>query len=339
MRVSSQPKQHRLRRRSVQLLDIAPAADDLLAEALAGLTAPEKSLPCKYLYDDLGSWLFEQICELPEYYLTRAELAITRAHAAEMAAVCGLGVAFIELGSGSSLKTRLLLHQLRSPVAYIPLDISRVHLLTSAESLAFEFPRLPIFPVCADFTRPLPDLQLGADRTILYFPGSTIGSYTETEAIALLRNLVAHTGDTGGLLVGIDLAKDPETLERAYNDARGVTAAFNLNVLVRLNRELGADFDLDAFHHRATFNPDAHRVEMHLVSRRRQTVRLGPSTLEFADGESIRTEYSHKWTLEQFSALAAAAGLRVRQAWTDPEASFSVQYLTPLDYPAPRLPT
>lgn len=337
MRVSNLARQRR-QRRSVQLLDLAPPAGDFLADALAGLTAADKTLPCKYLYDDLGSWLFEQICELPEYYLTRTELAITRAHAAELAAVCGLGVAFVELGSGSSTKTRLLLRHLRAPAAYVPVDISRVHLLTSAESLAFEFPRLPIFPVCADFTRPLPTLEFGADRTVVYFPGSTLGNFTETEAVALLRNLVALMGDDGGLLIGLDLDKDPEILIPAYNDSRGVTAAFNLNLLARLNRELGADFDLDKFRHRAIYNKDAHRMEMHLVSLRDQTVRVGSHAIRFRDGEHIRSEYSHKFSREQFSALADAAGLHVRQVWSDPDDLFSVQYLTPLTHPGVRRP-
>lgn len=337
MRVSNQARL-RSRRRSVQLLDLAPPAGDFLADTLAGLgAAGQKTLPCKYLYDDLGSWLFEQICDLPEYYLTRTELAITRAHAGELAAVCGLGVAFVELGSGSSTKTRLLLHHLRAPAAYVPVDISRVHLLTAAEALAYEFPRLPIFPVCADFTRPLPPLELGADRTVLYFPGSTLGNFTETEAVTLLRNLVEHIGPDGGLIVGIDLDKDPGILERAYNDSRGVTAAFNLNILSRINRELGADFDQGAFFHRAIYNPDLRRIEMHLVSRRPQTVRVGLRAIHFADGESIRSECSHKYSREQFSALAAAAGLRIRQIWSDPDGLFSVQYLTPRSPPAERL--
>lgn len=328
MRVSHQVlRQHR--RRNLQLLDLAPPVDDFLSDALAGLRGEQKALPCKYLYDDLGSWLFEQICELPEYYVTRTELALTRAHAAELSAACGLGVAFVELGSGSSIKTRLLLHHLRAPAAYVPVDISRVHLLTAAEGLAHEFPDLPIFPVCADFTRPLPPLELGADRTVLYFPGSTLGNFTETEAVALLRNLVDHIGEDGGLILGIDLDKDPAVLERAYNDARGVTAAFNLNVLARINRELGADFDVADFHHQAIYDPAHHRIEMHLVSRRDHTVQLGPEEIHFRSGESIRTEYSHKYSREQFSALAAAAGLRVRQIWTDPDGLFSIQYLTP----------
>lgn len=339
MRVSQQA-QPRSRRRSVQLLDLAPPSGDFLTDALAGLSTPgQKTLPCKYFYDDLGSWLFDQICELPEYYLTRTELAITDAHAAEMAAVCGPRTAFVELGSGSSTKTRLLLRQLRSPAAYVPVDISRVHLLTAAEALAFEFPRLPIFPVCADFTRPLPPLDLGAERTVLYFPGSTLGNFTEAEAVALLRNLVGHIGDTGGLLIGIDLDKDPTALERAYNDSAGVTAAFNLNLLTRLNRELGADFNLDAFHHRAIYNPHDHRIEMHLQSSGAQTVRLGSRSFAFKDGETIRTEFSHKYSREQFSALAAAAGLRVRQIWTDPADLFSVQYLTPRPHSVPHLVT
>lgn len=329
MHIMTRPTARARHRRSVQLIDLAPPAADLRADALAGLSAPQKYLPCKYLYDDLGSWLFEQICELPEYYPTRTELAITRAHAAELAAVCGPGCALLEFGSGSSVKTRILLEHLSHPAAYVPIDISRVHLLTAAEALAFDYPRVPILPVCGDFTREIPPLDLGERRTVVYFPGSTIGNFVEDEAVALLRGIAARVGPGGGLLIGVDLQKDAKLLHAAYNDARGVTAAFNLNLLSRLNRELGADFDLDAFAHLAVYDPAAARIEMRLVSRYDQVVRIDGRPLVFAAGEHILSEYAHKYTREGFAALAARAGLQVRQVWTDPAELFSVQYLTP----------
>lgn len=318
-----------VRRDALPLLDLAPAADDLRRDALAGLGQARKSLPCKYLYDDLGSWLFDQICELPEYYPTRTELAISRQYAAEMATACGPRTLLVELGSGSSTKTRVLLDHLREPAGYVPVDIARDFLRASAAALAAAYPALTVRPVCADFTLPFaPPTVADARRTVVYFPGSTIGNFTEPEAVQLLRNIAGLIADRGGLLIGVDLRKDPAVLEAAYNDARGVTAAFNLNLLVRLNRELGADFDLERFHHRAIYDEHAGRIEMQLLPDRPQTVHIAGHRFEFAAGEVLRTEYSHKYTLEQFAALAAAAGLTVRQVWTDSAALFSVQYLT-----------
>lgn len=321
-------------RRALPLIDLAPVADDLLRDALAGLTRPAKTLPCKYFYDDLGSDLFDQICALPEYYPTRTELAISRQHAAEMATACGPHVRLLELGSGSSTKTRVLLDHLRSPAAYLPVDIARDFLRASANAIAAAYPELPVQPVCADFTGPLAEPLAGhhtlsARRTIVYFPGSTIGNFADPDAVALLTNIAALLGDHGGLLIGVDLRKDIATLERAYNDSQGVTAAFNKNLLVRLNRELAADFAVEQFTHHAHYDREFGRIEMQLISRRAQQVHLAGHRIAFREDEPIVTEHSHKYTLTGFAALAAAANLHVRQVWTDRDQLFSVQYLTP----------
>jgi dimethylhistidine N-methyltransferase len=298
-------------------------------DVLAGLALPRKELPCKYFYDARGSMLFDAICELPEYYLTRTELAIMRRHAGEMAEALGPGCLLIEYGSGSGVKTPLLLQRLRGPTGYVPVDISREHLLVSAAKLAERFESLQICPAWADFTAPfvLPATSKPAQRRAVYFPGSTIGNFGPEQAIGLMAGIAALCGPGGALLVGVDLRKSAEVLEPAYNDAAAVTAAFNLNLLARINRELGADFALTEFSHRAPFNDLQSRIEMHLVSSQRQTVHLGGSSIRFRTGESILTECSYKYSRGAFQALAAAAGLEVRQVWTDPAELFSVQYL------------
>jgi len=298
-------------------------------DALSGLGQPRKTLPCKYFYDAEGSKLFDQICALREYYPTRTELGILRAHASEMARCLGPDVLLVEYGSGSSVKTRLLLDRLAQPVAYVPVDISREHLLETALTLRLDYPDLAVLPVCADFAAPfaLPRPPRPAARRAVYFPGSTIGNFSEAAAVALLRGVARRVGAGGAFLVGVDLKKDPRELERAYDDARGVTAAFNLNLLARMNRELDADFDLRRFRHRAVWVEEASRVEMHLVSEVEQTVSVDGVPVRFARGESICTEHSHKYTLDGFARLAARAGLAVRRVWTDRRARFSVQYL------------
>jgi dimethylhistidine N-methyltransferase len=309
--------------------DFGPGPDRMRAEVLAGLRRRRKRLPCKYFYDARGSLLFDQICELDEYYLTRTELAIMHAHAGEMAAAIGGSALLIEYGSGSSTKTRVLLDHLREPAAYVPIDISGEHLRLSAGSLAAAYPGLDVLPVCADYTTrfhlPEPDEQPA--RRIVYFPGSTIGNFEPADALAFLRGIARVCGPGGGLLIGVDLKKDPAVLHAAYNDARRVTAAFNLNLLARLNRELGADFDLSAFAHYAFYNPRRGRIEMHLLSQRRQEVNLGGETIEFAEGESVFTESSYKYTPADFAALAREAGFTAQQVWTDRDHRFSVQYL------------
>lgn len=328
-----QPSPSPRTRRALPLVDLLPPADDLLQDVLAGLAGPTKTLPCKYFYDDHGSDLFDQICGLPEYYPTRTELAISIHHATAIATACGPQVRLLELGSGTSTKTRVLLDHLRSPAAYLPVDIAREFLCASADTIAAAYPQLPVTPVCADFTRslaPLAHQLLPGRRTVVYFPGSTIGNFVDADATALLANIAALLGQGGGLLIGVDLRKDITLLERAYNDSQGVTAAFNKNLLVRLNRELGADFAVEQFAHHAFYDREYGRIEMNLVSRRRQSVHIAAGhRFDFTEGEAIVTEHSHKYTLAGFAELAAAAGLQVRQVWTDSEQLFSIQYLTP----------
>jgi dimethylhistidine N-methyltransferase len=305
-----------------------PAADEFLREVLHGLARSHKELPCKYFYDERGARLFEQICELPEYYLTRCELAILARHAADVARLLGPGCVLVEYGSGAGRKTRLLLDRLPTAAAYVPVDISREQLLRSAGQLARRYPALEVVPLCADFTRPftLPPLQHPGARRAVYFSGSTIGNFGPAEALALLARIARLCGPGGGLLIGVDLQKEARILEPAYNDRQGVTAAFNLNLLARINRELGADFDLERFEHRAFYDARHGRIEMHLVSRQAQLVHLGGATVRLAAGETIRTEYSYKYSREDFARLSAAAGLEVRQVWTDEQGLFSVQY-------------
>jgi L-histidine N-alpha-methyltransferase len=305
--------------------------DTLTNDVLAGLKKQPKELSPVWFYDELGSFLFDNICELPEYYITRTELQIMQAHAAEMAQLIGAEAAVIELGSGTSMKTRLLLDRLERPLAYVPVDISREHLFAAAGALSRDYPNLHIVPVCADFTQPfeLPQFIRTAQRRIVYFPGSTLGNFDRTQAQALLAQMRDLIGRNGAVLIGIDLYKDPRILERAYADSAGVTAEFNLNALRHVNRELGANFDLDAFEHLALWVEEQSRIEMHLVSKKDQVVIVGGEKIRIASGEHLRTEYCHKYTLESFSGLAATAGLAVRCVWMDPDKLFSVQLLEP----------
>lgn len=320
----------------VQPVDFEPSEEGFLQDVLDGLGQTPKTLPCKYFYDERGSRLFDAICELDEYYLTRTEIAIMRDNGRAMGRAIGPGCCLVEFGSGSSVKTRLLLDHLDDAVACILIDISRDHLMGSAAELAEQYPELQVIPVCADFASDfeLPRPRRAASHRAVYFPGSTIGNFKPGDAEQLLRRIARIVGRGGGLLIGADLKKDRETLERAYNDRAGVTAAFNLNLLRRINRELGADFDLDAFHHLAKYNAERGRIESHLVSRRTQTVWLNGSAIRFERGETIHTESSHKYSLDDFRALADAAGFDVRDVWTDERDFFSVQYLTARRQPA-----
>jgi dimethylhistidine N-methyltransferase len=297
------------------------------ADVRRGLHARPKYLPCKYFYDRTGSDLFEQITDLDEYYLTRTERAIMERHAPEMAALLGRGCLLIEYGSGSSAKTRLLLDHLKDPVGYVPIDLSAGPLRRSGQALAAEYPALAVLPLCADFTRSLtlPRPRRPATRQVVYFPGSTIGNFAPAEAIELLRR-TAQRGDA--LLLGADLRKDVHVIEAAYNDRRGVTAAFNRNLLVRINRELGGDFVPDRFAHRAFFNATEGRIEMHLVSDCAQSARIGGDLFSFAEGESIHTENSYKYRLEELQSLADSAGFDTERTWTDDAGLFSVLYFT-----------
>ncbi len=302
--------------------------DPFLTDVLAGLSRPQKRVPSKYFYDAAGSRLFDRITELAEYYLTRTELAIMRTHAAAMAARCGPRCLLVELGAGSLHKVRLLIDRLDRPAGYVPVDLSGDHLRGAAKALASDYPDLAVYPVVADFTRCFEAPPVPAARRVVYFPGSTIGNFDPSEADELLGRVARLVGPGGGLLLGLDLRKETAVLERAYNDARGVTAAFNWNLLVRMNRELGADFDPAAFRHRAFYNREQARIEMHLVSAADQWVRVGDATLAFRAGESIHTENSFKYDLADFARRAAECGLRADATWTDDNRYFAVLYLT-----------
>jgi dimethylhistidine N-methyltransferase len=302
---------------------------DEIQALLAGLAQPQKSIPPKYFYDETGSGLFDQITKLPEYYLTSTELGIMRSCVTDIAAMVGPQASLIEFGSGSSHKTRLLLEHLHELAAYVPVDISEEHLLASQRRIRNAFPHIEVLPVVADFTHPfsLPSPATMPLRNVVYFPGSTIGNFEHDDAIDLLRVMHQEAGEDGALLIGVDLQKDPTVIHNAYNDSAGTTALFNLNMLRHLNREFGSDFDLESFRHRATYDPDAGRVVIELVSTQQQVVRLGGTTVEFDAGETILTEYSHKYTLEGFAAMAGVAGFTVDRVWTDPDQWFSVQLL------------
>ena len=306
---------------------LVPADLAFLDDVRVGFSRPQKSLSPKYLYDAAGSALFEDITRLPEYYPTRTELGILDARGPEIAALLPAGAALVEFGSGSTVKLRLLDH-LGDLAAYVPVDVSGDFLGAQAAALRADFPDLRVEPVPGDFTR---DFDLPASLDGLpragFFPGSTVGNFEPSEAEALLRRFGRILGAGAHLIVGVDLVKDVGVLESAYDDAAGVTAAFNLNLLTRINRELAGRFDLAKFVHRAVFDGEASRIEMHLVSREAQTVRVGSETFAFAEGETIHTESSYKYTLATFRALAERAGWSWLTAWTDPQALFSVHAL------------
>jgi len=303
--------------------------DDFLYETVAGLSKPQKTLPCKFLYDEEGSRLFNEICELDEYYPTRTENQILQDNVHEIADLIGWGCRLVEFGSGTSSKTRHLLAHLPSMSGYIPIDISGPQLLHSAAQLARDFPHLEISPVEADYCeiRELPDTKRKQLRTVAFFPGSTIGNFEPGAAIAFLRNVASLCGTGGGLLIGIDRKKGREILEPAYNDSKGITARFNLNLLTRANRELGTDFDLSAFRHRAPYNERQGRIEMHLVCERPQLVHVNSREFSFEMGEYITTEYSYKYTLPGFAGLALRAGFELVRSWDDRDNLFSVLFL------------
>jgi L-histidine Nalpha-methyltransferase len=318
----------------VTVLDLEPVNADFLAEVLAGLSRRPRSLPCKFFYDERGADLFLKICELPEYYITRTETELLRRYGKEMAESIGANAELIGFGTGAGIKTRMLLANLENPIAYVPVDISKQRLTDSAVELSRAMPGLEILPVCGDY---LQDLQLPKplrkpDHVAVVFPGSTIGNLEPKIAADFLRRVCRLCGKSGGLIIGVDLQKSREVLEAAYNDSAGVTAEFNLNLLVRANRELGADFDLPLWRHQAIYNELEGRIEMHLVSEAAQTVHLGGREFHFARGEKIVTEYSYKYTLEGFTRLAVSAGFReASRVWTDPERRFAVFHFAVAD--------
>lgn len=311
------------------------ARERFRADTLEGLTRTPKRLAPKYFYDRAGSQLFDEICELPEYYVTRAETSIMGPRTREIVASWGPRTRVVEPGAGSLTKTRLVLEALGPArcVEYVPVDISHEHLGHAASQLRADYPWLEVTPVAADFTveLPIPAQRAGEGiSTVVYFPGSTVGNFEPDDAQRLLARFRRAAGPGGAVVVGIDLKKDPATLHAAYNDAQGVTAAFNRNVLARMNRELGADFDVDSFAHYAFYEPVRGRIEMHLVSRRRQEVTVSGRRFRFADGESIRTECSYKYDLPGAERLARSAGLHLLDAWLDDERRFAVLELRPV---------
>ena len=310
------------------MLDCTTTTLEFLDDVAAGLAQDPKQLPCKYLYDTRGSQLFERICSLDEYYLTRTELGIMRRDGPEISAQIGPGAMLIEYGSGSSVKTRLLLDELEEPAAYTPVDISAEHLSASTKRLAERYPNIEILPVCADFTSKfsLPVPEIVPRRRVVYFPGSTIGNFQSDESLRLLSEIASLCDAGGGLVIGIDLRKDVGTIEAAYNDRDGITAEFNLNLLVHINRELGANFDVEQFAHHAEYNPEFHRVEIFLISTSDQLVTIGDDEYQFGQGEMVCTEYSYKYCINDFAEMAAGAGLTLQDCWTDDQQLFAVLY-------------
>lgn len=300
----------------------------LMSEVVEGLSRPQKALPPKLFYDERGSRLFERICEQPEYYIPAAETALLQLRADDLAAFCGPQCVVIEPGAGTAEKTPILLRALDRPAAYVPIEISATALETSVRHMASLLPGLRVHPVRADFTRPFGLPRIGDTqwrRRVVFVPGSTIGNFEPAAARRLLGDWQSLAGPRGALIIGVDLRKPRAILERAYNDAAGVTAAFNLNLLERLNRDFGANFDLDGFEHRAIFNDELSRIEMHLVSRRPQRVRIGSRSWVFAAGETLHTENSYKYRPADFAELALSAGWIRRDLWIDDRNLFSVQ--------------
>lgn len=311
------------------LLDFEPANDTFLADVLSGLQSTPRFLPCKYFYDATGSMLFEQICELDEYYLTRTELQLMEDYGPEMAEQIGEGVMLVEFGSGSSHKTRILLDHLQKPIAYVPVDISRDHLFLTSKKLSKLYPEIEVLPVCADFTQDfeLPEPKRRATHSAVYFPGSTIGNLLPGDACKLLRRIADFCGRGGGLLIGVDLQKESSIVEAAYNDSKGVTAEFNLNLLHRINRELEGDFVVERFRHAAVYDEEHGRVEISAVSMDKQVVSVSGESFDFEAGDVIRTEFSHKYTVEGFAGLAAEAGLTLGKHWIDDDGLFAIIHL------------
>lgn len=317
----------------LRFYDLKPEADSLYDNVLSGLSRPHKSIPPKYFYDEHGSRLFDAICETEEYYPTRAEMGILEENLEEICACLGSNCVLVEPGSGSSQKVRLLLDRLE-PHTYMPLDISSDYLKSIAHGLAREYPHLNVTAACVDYTAPmtLPTFPENL-RRIAFFPGSSIGNFEPDEAVVFLGNLANLVKPEGGLLIGVDLKKEASILHAAYNDNQGITAKFNVNLLARINRELGADFDLNGFGHKALYNDRMGRIEMYLVSKRNQQVKVDGHCFKFAAGESIHTENSYKYTIGEFHMLAQKAGFGACKVWTDRNNLFSVHFFNRIDAP------
>ena len=310
-----------------------PQHPRFLQDVLTGLGSEPKRLSCEFFYDERGSRLFDKICELDDYYLTRTETEIMERFGGEMGQQLGPRTRLVEFGSGSSLKTRILLDQLPDPAAYVPVDISCEHLRRTCQALAREYPLLEILPVCGDFreTLVLPTARHRATHTAVYFPGSTIGNFPPRNAARLLKHIATLCGGGGGLLIGVDLKKETSVLERAYNDSQGVTAQFNLNLLRRMQRELDADLNVEGFEHYAFYSAEKGRVEIYIRSKQDQEIGVANKVFRLKQGELIHTEYSHKYTVAEFSGLAQEAGLELHKSWTDPKQYFAVMHFVVKD--------
>ena len=298
------------------------------ADVLRGLSKPQKTLPCQYFYDEAGSVLFEQITELPEYYPTRTEVSILNAHIGDIVDALGDNVLLVEYGAGASTKTRILLDHLTAPAGYVPIDVSEEFLLQTAGGLRRDYPALPVHPIVGDFMIRIGLPAKVTGRPVGFFPGSTIGNLDDASIDAFMRAARALLGESGQFLIGVDLRKSPDVLIPAYDDAAGVTAAFNLNLLARINRALEANFDLDAFAHRAIWNDAESRIEMHLESLRDQTVTIADARVSFAEGETIHTENSRKFDIDALSQQISGTGWRTDQIWRDAQSYFAVMLLT-----------
>ena len=298
------------------------------SDVLTGLSQKRKSIPCKYLYDQRGSQLFDEICRTPEYYPTRTEIALLKEHAEEIARLMGLGAHLIEFGSGSSIKVRILLDAATKLESYIPVDISRHHLMQAASNIAKDYPKLKVWPITTDFTQPFQLPNNARDGcNVGFFPGSTIGNFTSDEAKAFLVNSAKIVQPGGSMIIGVDLKKDHKILNAAYNDKKGVTSSFSLNLLRRINREIGGNFDAKRFRHEALYNAKMGRMEIFLVSLDQQSVRVNGHTFNFKSGERIHTENSHKYEIGEFQNIARASGFSPLKVWVDDKSLFSIHYL------------
>ncbi|MET1253976.1 L-histidine N(alpha)-methyltransferase [Aliikangiella maris] len=313
----------------VKVKDLAETPTGFIDDVIEGLSTTPKKLPCKYFYDEYGSQLFEKICDVKEYYITRTELQLLDEIKFELSSLIGPEAVIIEPGAGAGIKIQNLLNALKSPSTYVPIDISADFLFYSTQKIKNKFPKVKILPIQGDFTDAI-HWQGGAEQSnrIVFFPGSTIGNFTPPQAENFLRNQIKLVGHEGAILIGVDLVKPVERLEAAYNDSEGVTAAFNKNLLTRINNELGGNFDLDAFSHTAYFNASQSRIEMHLVSQKAQSVKINQQQFSFTKGEKIHTENSYKYSVERFTRLAEKAGLTCKKHWIDQEGLFSIYYLT-----------
>lgn len=312
-----------------EFIDHAPSTSSMLKEVLIGLSQHQKSLPAKYFYDKKGSEIFEKICLLNEYYPAWAETEILKTYAQEIADYVGPQALILEPGSGSGQKIRLLIPHLLDPVGYVPIDIAKEMLLKMSEELKAEFSSLNVMPICADFNQEMDLLTIkssGEQKRVVFFPGSTIGNFSPLEAINFLKKTGKVVGHEGGLLIGIDLKKDPDIMIEAYDDASGVTADFNLNLLERLNREVAASFDLKNFGHQSNYNEELGRIEMHLVSKESQYIRVNETVFRFRAGETIHTESSYKYSTNEFTELCAKARFKLRKLWKDSQSLFCVYY-------------